>query len=66
MVLYSSSGGDAVSVRAAMGLKRIGIDNVWVLDGGLNGWLEQGLPVTATPEEAEAVAGRLGIKLPDL
>jgi membrane protein DedA with SNARE-associated domain/rhodanese-related sulfurtransferase len=64
VVLYSSSGDDTVSARAAMGLKRIGIENVWVLKGGLNAWLAQGFPVSKSPETAEAVAARLGVKLP--
>ncbi len=65
MIFYSSSGGDAVSVRAAMGLKRIGINNVWVLEGGLKGWRQKGFPVSPSPAKAEVVAERLGIKLPE-
>jgi membrane protein DedA with SNARE-associated domain/rhodanese-related sulfurtransferase len=64
IVLYSSSGGDTVSIRAAMGLKRIGINNVWVLEGGLNAWREQGLPVSKSPEIPEVVAQRVGVILP--
>jgi rhodanese-related sulfurtransferase len=65
MIFYSSSGGDAVSARAAMGLKRIGINNVWVSEGGLRGWRQMGFPVSPSPEKAEVVAERLGIKLPE-
>ena len=64
IVLYSSSGGDTLSARAAMELKRIGIENVWVLEGGLKAWREKGLPVAPSPEIPEIVAQRLGIKLP--
>ena len=42
IILYSSSGGDTLSARAAMALKRIGVDKVWVLEGGLKAWREQG------------------------
>jgi rhodanese-related sulfurtransferase len=63
IVLYCSSGGDVVSARAAVGLKRVGIRGVWVLEGGLNAWREQGFPVSQ-PEEAELVAARLGVRLP--
>jgi membrane protein DedA with SNARE-associated domain/rhodanese-related sulfurtransferase len=65
IILYSSAGGDALSARAAMALKRIGVDNVWVLEGGLKGWRDKGLPVSQSPEVPEVVAERLGIKLPE-
>jgi membrane protein DedA with SNARE-associated domain/rhodanese-related sulfurtransferase len=65
IILYSSSGGQTLSARAAMALKRIGVDNVWVLEGGLKGWRDKGFPVSQSPEVPEAVAGRLGIKLPE-
>lgn len=64
IVLYSSTGGDTVSARAAMALKRIGIDNVWVLQGGLKAWREQTLPVSKSPVRAEVAAERVGVKLP--
>ena len=66
IVLYSSSGGDAVAARAALALKRIGIDNVWVLQGGLKAWREQGLPVSGSPEVPEVAAERVGVRLPRL
>jgi 3-mercaptopyruvate sulfurtransferase SseA len=64
IVLYSSSGRDTVSARAAVSLKRIGVDKVWVLEGGLKAWREQGYPVSQSLETPEAVAERLGVKLP--
>ena len=64
IVLYSSSGGDAVSARAAMALKRIGVNNVWVLEGGLKAWRELGLPVSESPDTPEVVAQRIGVALP--
>jgi membrane protein DedA with SNARE-associated domain/rhodanese-related sulfurtransferase len=66
MVLYSSSGSDATSARAAVGLKRIGVDNVWVLEGGLKAWRENGFAVARTFEPPEIVAERFGVKLPAL
>jgi rhodanese-related sulfurtransferase len=63
IVLYSSSGGDTVPARAAMGLKRIGVNNVWVLEGGLKAWREQGFPLSESPELAEVAAARVGVKL---
>lgn len=64
IVLYSSSGGDTVSARAAVALKRVGVDNVWVLQGGLKAWREQGFPVSKSPETPETVAERVGVALP--
>ncbi len=64
IVLYCSSGSDAVSARAAVGLKRIGVDKVWVLEGGLKAWRECGYPVSQSLEVPEVVAERFGVKLP--
>jgi membrane protein DedA with SNARE-associated domain/rhodanese-related sulfurtransferase len=65
IVLYCSSRRDIVSARAAVALKRIGVENVWVLEGGLDSWREKGLPVSQ-PEAPGAVAERLGVRLPDV
>jgi membrane protein DedA with SNARE-associated domain/rhodanese-related sulfurtransferase len=64
IILYSASGRDTVSARAAVALQRVGIDNVWVLEGGLKAWREQGFPVSRSLEVPETVAARLGVKLP--
>ena len=66
LILYCSSGSVAVSARAAVGLKRIGIHKVWVLEGGLKAWREHGLPVANSLEAPELVAMRHGVKLPSL
>jgi 3-mercaptopyruvate sulfurtransferase SseA len=65
IVLYGSSRSDIVSAQAALALKRVGVENVWVLDDGLRGWREKGLPLSQLPETPEAVAARLGVRLPD-
>jgi rhodanese-related sulfurtransferase len=65
IILYSSSGGQTLSARAAMALKRIGVENVWVLEGGLKAWRDKGLPLSQSPEVPEVIAERLGIKLPE-
>ena len=65
IVLYCSSRSEIVSAQAALALKRIGVENVWVLEGGLQGWREKGLPLSQFPEAPEAVAERLGVRLPD-
>jgi rhodanese-related sulfurtransferase len=64
IVLYSSSGSHVVSARAALDLKRIGVDKVWVLEGGLKAWREHGYPVSHSLERPEVVAQRYGVKLP--
>jgi membrane protein DedA with SNARE-associated domain/rhodanese-related sulfurtransferase len=64
IILYSPSGSHTVSARAAVGLKRIGVDHVWMLEGGLKAWQDHGLPVSRSPEQPEVVAERLGVKLP--
>ena len=64
IVLYSSTGGDIVGARVAVALNRIGIEKVWVLEGGLMAWREQGFPVCRSLEVPETVAARLGVKLP--
>jgi membrane protein DedA with SNARE-associated domain/rhodanese-related sulfurtransferase len=65
IILCSSSGHDIVSARAAVALKRVGINKVWVLEGGLKAWREQGFPVSPSLEAPEVVAQRLGIRLPE-
>jgi membrane protein DedA with SNARE-associated domain/rhodanese-related sulfurtransferase len=64
IILYSSSRGDTLSARVAVALKRIGVDNVWVLEGGLKAWREHGFPVSQSLEAPEVVAERFGVRLP--
>jgi rhodanese-related sulfurtransferase len=66
IILYSSSGSDTVSARAAVALKRIGIHKVWVLEGGLKAWRENGLPLSRSLERPEVIAERYGVKLPSV
>jgi rhodanese-related sulfurtransferase len=65
IVLYSSSRRELVSARAAVALKRIGVENVWVLEGGLDSWRKKGLPLSQFPDAPVAVAEQLGVRLPD-
>jgi membrane protein DedA with SNARE-associated domain/rhodanese-related sulfurtransferase len=64
IILYCSLGGDMVSARVAVALNRIGVNKVWVLEGGLKAWREQGFPVSRYLEAPELVAERVGVKLP--
>jgi membrane protein DedA with SNARE-associated domain/rhodanese-related sulfurtransferase len=66
IVLYCSSPSQLTSARTALALRRKGISNVWVLQGGLKAWRELGLPVTTDLSSAKEVAARFGIKLPEI
>jgi membrane protein DedA with SNARE-associated domain/rhodanese-related sulfurtransferase len=66
IVLYCSSPNQLTSARTALALRRKGVSNVWVLEGGLQAWRELGLPVTTNLTSPEAVAARLGIELPQI
>jgi rhodanese-related sulfurtransferase len=63
IVLYCSSKREFVSARVASALMRRGISNVWVLEGGLALWREQGFPLTLLLSTREQAAARLGIQL---
>jgi membrane protein DedA with SNARE-associated domain/rhodanese-related sulfurtransferase len=65
IVLYCSSRREIVSARVAVALQRIGIENVWVLEGGLRAWREKGLTIAKAPESMETVAQRVGVELPE-
>ena len=64
LVLYCSSRNEFISARVAVALRRRGVDQVWVLDGGLASWQDHGLPLTTNLSTPEEVAHRLGIELP--
>ena len=64
IVLYCSSRRDVMSAQVAIALQKIGVQNVWVLEGGLRGWREEGYPVSQNTEPPEIVASRFGVTLP--
>ena len=66
VVLYCSSPNQLTSARTALALRRKGISNVWVLQGGLKAWRELGLPVTTDLSSPAEVAARFGIELPEI
>jgi 3-mercaptopyruvate sulfurtransferase SseA len=47
----------------ALALRRKGISNVWVLEGGLTAWKKEGLPVTLRLSTSAEAAERFGIKI---
>jgi membrane protein DedA with SNARE-associated domain/rhodanese-related sulfurtransferase len=65
IVLYCSSPNQLTSARTALALRRKGISNVWVLEGGLEGWRKLGLPVTMNLSSVAEVAAGFGIDLPE-
>ena len=65
LVLCCSSGNQITSARTAVLLRRKGITNVWVLEGGLKAWRELDLPVTTELCTAAQVAARFGVELPN-
>jgi membrane protein DedA with SNARE-associated domain/rhodanese-related sulfurtransferase len=63
LVLYCSSSGELTSARVAVALRKKGISNVWVLEGGLMAWRREGLPVTLQLSTSEEAAERFGIEI---
>jgi rhodanese-related sulfurtransferase len=50
VVLYCTCPNEATSARAALALKRRGIERVFPLQGGLEAWVSCGYPVDVTPD----------------
>jgi len=65
MVLCCSSPNQITSARTALSLRRKGISNVWVLEGGLKAWRELDLPVTTELSSPVEIAARFGVALPE-
>jgi membrane protein DedA with SNARE-associated domain/rhodanese-related sulfurtransferase len=61
-VLCCSSPNQLTSARVAVSLRRKGVSNVWVLDGGLKAWQELNLPVTTKLSTPREVAARFGVE----
>jgi 3-mercaptopyruvate sulfurtransferase SseA len=47
----------------AVALRKRGISNLWVLEGGLKAWKKEGLPVTLQLSTSEEAAERFGIEI---
>jgi hypothetical protein len=63
LVLYCSSSGELTSARVAVALRKRGISNVWVLEGGLTAWKKEGLPITLQLSTSEEAAELFGIEI---
>jgi membrane protein DedA with SNARE-associated domain/rhodanese-related sulfurtransferase len=64
IVLYCSSPNQVTSARTAVALRRKGISDVWVLEGGLKRWRQLNLPVTTQLNSPADLAARFGVQLP--
>jgi rhodanese-related sulfurtransferase len=65
IILYCSSVGEITSARVALALRRKGISMVWILEGGLKAWIQEGYPVTPTLSDPKERAISLGIQVLD-
>jgi len=61
MVLYCSSKNEFTSARVAAAMKKLGVSNVWILEGGLDAWVAEGRPTTTNFSTREELAERLGV-----
>jgi rhodanese-related sulfurtransferase len=61
IVLYCSSKNEFTSGRVAGALKKLGVSNVWILEGGLHAWVAEGRPTTTNFSTGEELAERLGV-----
>jgi membrane protein DedA with SNARE-associated domain len=65
VVLYCSSKSEFATARVAEALGKRGVTEVWMLEGGLEAWVQEGRPVTKVFQTTKEVAARLGIVLPE-
>ena len=65
IILYCSSVREITSARVALALRRKGISNVWILEGGLEGWIKEGYPVSPNLSDPKERAASLGIQVVD-
>jgi membrane protein DedA with SNARE-associated domain len=63
IVLYCTSTGELTSARVAVALKKKGVSNVWILEGGLTAWKREGFPVTLQLITSDEAAERFGIRV---
>jgi 3-mercaptopyruvate sulfurtransferase SseA len=56
---------EITSARVALALRRKGILKVWILEGGLKAWIQEGYPVTPTLSDPKERAVSLGIQVLD-
>ena len=65
VVLYCSAKSEFATARVAEALGKRGVTEVWMLEGGLEAWVQEGRPVTTEFQTTKEVAARLGVVLPE-
>lgn len=65
ITLYCSSARGITSARVALALRKKGVRNVWILEGGLNRWIKEGYPVTPNFIGSKDRALEIGIQVID-
>jgi membrane protein DedA with SNARE-associated domain/rhodanese-related sulfurtransferase len=58
IVLYCTCPNEATSARAALALKKRGVERVYPLDGGLEAWMQCGYPVDVAPSRVGLTTGQ--------
>ncbi len=64
VVLYCASRNEFASARVAEALEKKGFTAVWVLEGGLDAWVQDGHAVSMELSTPTQIADRMGIVLP--
>ena len=53
IVLYCTCPNETTSARVALALRKLGIERVFPLEGGLEAWVSNGFPVDAEPDDTD-------------
>lgn len=62
-VLYTSNSSAYRCARVALTLKRRGVEDVWILEGGIRNWIEAGLPTTDQLLTEDQAIAQYGLRI---
>jgi rhodanese-related sulfurtransferase len=65
IILYCSSVREITSARVALALRKKGIPEVWILEGGLKRWIKEGYPITPNLTDSKDRIAEFGIQVLD-
>jgi rhodanese-related sulfurtransferase len=65
IILYCSSVREITSARVALALRKKGIPEVWILEGGLKRWIKEGYPVTPNLTDSKDRMVEVGVQVLD-
>ena len=65
IILYCSSVREITSARVALALRKKGIPEVWILEGGLKRWIKEGYPITPNLTDSKDRIVEFGIQVLD-